>query len=57
MKQGRFWLVHSTRDDLVRYGVAGTYYLLREDHGLFETLYVMWVAGRMNRHAVRGEAR
>ena len=47
---GRFWLVQRVRDDLNLYGKIGTYYLLREDYSVFTTLYVMYVANKINKH-------
>ena len=50
MHNGRFWLVQRVRDDLNLYGKVGTYYLLREEYSLFNTLYVMYVANKINQH-------
>ena len=47
---GRFWLVQRVRDDWNLYGKIGTYYLLREDYPVFTTLYVMYVANKINQH-------
>lgn len=55
MNEGRFWLVQRVRDELDMYGIVGTYYLLRETHSLPKTIYVMWVASRINKHRSKNE--
>lgn len=58
MHNGRFWLVQRVRDDLNLYGKVGTYYLLREEYSLFNTLYVMYVASKINNHTTnKGESK